>query len=240
MSSLAVLIAVVQTAAAPSPFSVGERFEYDAKFGILNVGSGSIEVASIDTVRGHPAYHFRFGLTGSVPFFKIKSSLESWTSQDNFHALRFRRESQENSRHYLRFWEILSDSGYYRQVEPEPLAAAPTPADPLDDASFLYFVRTTPLEVGKTYKFDRYFRSERNPIVIKVLKREVMELPDGTKVSCLVLNPVIGESGLFAERAEARLWISEDPQRIPVQIRSRYSFGTITLKLARIVRTGSS
>jgi len=240
MSSLAVLIAVAQTIAAAPPFGVGERFEYNAKFGILSVGSAAIEVASIDTVRGQSAYHFRFGLDGSVPFFTIKSSLESWTSQASFHSLRFRRESQENKRHYLRFWEILSDSGYYRQVEPEPLAASPTPADPLDDASFLYFVRTTPLELGKTYKFDRYFRSDRNPIIIKVLKREVMELPDGTKVSCLVLNPVIGESGLFAERAEARLWISEDPQRIPMQIRSRYSFGTITLKLARIVRSGSS
>jgi hypothetical protein len=240
MSSLAVLIAVLQTAPAPVPFGVGERFEYAAKFGILSVGSASIEVASLDTVRGQSAYHFRFALDGSVPFFKIKSSLESWTSEDDFHSLRFRRESKENNRHYLRFWEILSDSGYYRQVEPEPLAAAPTPADPLDDASFLYFVRTTPLEVGKTYKFDRYFRSERNPIVITVLKRERLELPDGTKVSCLVLNPVIGESGLFAAKAEARLWISEDEQRVPVQIRSRYSFGTITLKLARIVRTGSS
>ncbi len=240
MSSLAVLIGVLQVAASNPRFSVGERFEYSAKFGILSVGSASIEVASIDTVRGKSAYHFRFTLDGSVPFFKIKSLLESWTSEEDFHSLRFRRESKENSRQYLRFWEILSDSGYYRQVEPEPLAASPTPADPLDDASFLYFVRTTPLEVGKTYKFDRYFRSDRNPIVIKVLKRETLELPDGNKVSCLVLNPVIGESGLFAARAEARLWISEDAQRIPVQIRSRYSFGTITLKLARIVRTGSS
>jgi hypothetical protein len=240
MSSLAVLVAVLQSVQPPAAFPVGERFEYKAKFGAISVGSGSIEVASIDTVRGQPAYHFRFGLDGSVPFFKIRSSLDSWTSQASFHSLRFRRESQENSRRYFRFWEILADSGYYRQVEPELLANAPTPTEPLDDASFLYFVRTTPFEIGKTYTFDRYFRSDRNPIVIKVLKREKMDLPDGSEVSCLVLNPVIGESGLFGPRAEARLWISEDAQHVPVQIRSRYSFGTITLKLSRIVRSGSS
>jgi hypothetical protein len=236
---LALLVGLLQAADPSPPFGVGERFEYAAKFGMLSVGSAAIEVASIDTVRNQTAYHFRFTLDGSLPFFKINTVLESWTSTGDFHSLRFRRDNKQNSKRYLDSWEILADSGYQRRVEPEPKPAARTPADPLDDAAFLYFVRTTPLEVGKTYKFDRYFRTERNPIVIHVLKRESMELPDGSKVPCLVLNPVIGEGGLFGERAEARLWLTDDVRRIPVQIRSRYSFGTITLKLERIARTGA-
>jgi hypothetical protein len=238
MTPLALLLGVLQ-GAAPLPFGVGERFEYNAKFGVLSVGSASIEVASIDTVRSQPAYHFRFTLDGSLPFFKIHTVLESWTSTEQFHSMRFRRDNTQNSRHYLDSWEIFGDSGYQRRVEPEPKPQEHTPADPLDDAAFLYFVRTTPLEVGKTYRFERYFRADRNPIVIHVLKREAMELPDGSKVPCLILNPVIGEGGLFGERAEARLWLTDDARRIPVQIRSRYSFGTITLKLQRIVGGGT-
>lgn len=237
MSLLALTLLVLQSTPPSLPFRVGERFEYAAKFGILTVGSAAIEVASLDTVRGKPAYHFRFTLDGSVVFFRINSSLESWTGVQDFRSLRFRRDSKENSKQYLRSFEIFGDSGYYRQVEPNPLPPAPSPAEPLDDASFLYFVRTTPLEVGKTYRFDRYYRGDRNPIVIKVLKRETLELPDGTKAPCLVLNPVVGESGLFAERADARLWITEDARRIPVQIRSRYRFGTITLKLAHLAKS---
>jgi hypothetical protein len=237
VSVLQVMVTALQLVAANPPFRVGERFEYAAKFGVLRMGSGAIEVASIDTIRGKSAYHFRFTLNAKAIVYKINSSLESWASVDDFHSLRFRRDNTENSRRYVRSWEIFGDSGYHRQVEPEPLPAAPTPADPLDDASFLFFVRTTPLEVGKTYNFERYFRPERNPIVIKVLKRETMELPDGSEVDCLVLNPVIGDGGLFGARAEARLWITDDARRIPVQIRSRYSFGTVTLKLERITYT---
>lgn len=236
MIGLALVTGALQAAAASLPFSVGERLEYTAKFGILSVGSAGIEVASIDTLRGLPAYHFRFTLDGSLPFFKLNSVLESWTTTAGFHSLRFRRHNTQNSKQYLNLWEIFPDSGYFRQVEPEPKPNAATTADPLDDAAFLYFVRMTPLEVGKTYKFDRYFRPERNPIVIKVLKRESMELPDGSKVPCLVLNPIIGEGGLFGERADARLWLTDDDRRIPVQIRSRYSFGTITLKLEHVGR----
>jgi hypothetical protein len=196
-------------------------------------------VASIDTVRGKSAYHFRFTLDAKAVVYRINSTLESWTSTDGFHSLRFRRNNLENSKRYIRAWEIFPDSGYHRQVEPEPKPAAPTSADPLDDASFLFFVRTTPLEVGKTYSFERYFRPERNPIVIKVVKRESMKLPDGSEVDCLVLNPVIGEGGLFGARAHAQLWITDDARRIPVQIKSRYSFGEITLKLERITHTTS-
>ena len=39
-------------------------------------------------------------------------------------------------------------------------------------ASFLYFLRTIPLDVGETYTFDRYFRPDRNPVTIKVLRTE--------------------------------------------------------------------
>ena len=240
MSALALVLSALQLSApVPAPFAVGERFEYAAKFGVLRVGRGIIEVASIDTVRGKPAYHFRFTLDAKALFYKIQSSLNSWTRMEDFHSLRFLRDNLENNKRYLSSWEIFGDSGYHRQVEPEPKPPAPTPPDPLDDASFLFFVRTTPLELGRSYSFARYFRTERNPILINVLKRENLELPDGTKAACLVLNPVIGDGGLFGKRANARLWITDDVRRIPVQIKSRYSFGEITLKLERISKIDS-
>lgn len=221
------------TVAPPAayPFGVGERFDYTAKFGMLSVGTASIQVASIDTVRGQAAFVFRFSLDGSALMFKIQSSLESWTSVRDFRSLRFRQDSKENSKRYLREYEIFGDSGYYRQTQ--ATATTPTSAEPLDDASFLYFVRTTPLEVGKNYRFERHFKPELNPILINVLKRETIELPDGSKVPCLVLNPVVGDK-MFSERADARLWITDDARRIPVQIRSRLPYGTITLRLEKM------
>lgn len=223
--------ATVAPPAAAYPFAVGERFDYTAKFGMLSVGKASIQVAAIDTVRGQPAFLFRFSLDGSALMFKIQSSLESWTSVQGFRSLRFRQDSKENSRRYLRDYEIFGDSGYYRQRE--ATTTTPTSAEPLDDASFLYFVRTTALEVGQSYRFERHFKPELNPIRINVLKRETIELPDGTKVNCLVLNPVVGDK-MFSPRADARLWITDDARRIPVQIRSRLDYGTITLRLEKM------
>jgi hypothetical protein len=224
-------------APTPVPFGVGERFEYGAKWGAISVGKASIQVAAIDTLRGEPVYHFQYNMEASAPLglYKVNSTLESWTTIVGLNSLRFRQDNKEKTRQFIRQFEIFPDSSSYRQVEPDPLASQQGVSAPLDDASFLFFVRSTPLAVGQTYRFNRYFRADRNPIVIKVLKREKMELPDGTRVDCLVLNPVVGERGLFAARNDARLWLTDDVRRIPVQIRTTERWGTVTLRLSRMV-----
>jgi hypothetical protein len=39
--------------------------------------------------------------------------------------------------------------------------------EPLDDAAFLYWIRTAPLKVGERYEYRRYFRMERNPVIVE-------------------------------------------------------------------------
>jgi hypothetical protein len=52
-------------------------------------------------------------------------------------------------------------------------------------------------------------------------------------MQCLVLHPVItaDRNGMFSPRADARIWLTDDDRRIPVQIRSKLGFGTVTLKI---------
>ena len=48
----------------------------------------------------------------------------------------------------------------------------------------------------------------------------------------IVLRPTIPNGGgIFAEKAEARLWLSDDRDRIVLGIQSKFSFGHMTLKL---------
>lgn len=234
-------VAVSAAAAATAeparyPFAVGERFGFTAKLGMLKLGEASMDVVRIDTVRGAEVFNFRFRLNGGNFIFKIENVLESWTTVDGFKSLRFRNDNKENDKVRLSEYDIYPDSGFFRQ-RGKP-ATEPTPSQPLDDAAILYFVRSTPLEVGKQYRFEKYFKNDKNPLLIRVLKTEMMTLPDGSTVECLVLNPVIDDRGMFADRADARLWLTNDVRRIPVQIRSKYSFGTVTLRLDQMTLAG--
>ncbi|HEY9441607.1 MAG TPA: DUF3108 domain-containing protein [Gemmatimonadales bacterium] len=234
---VALLLTLLQGAPAPRapdyPFAVGETLTYSAKLGMLTLGQGMLQVAAIDSVRGREAFRFRFRLTGKTVFYSMDDVLESWVSTGSFESHRFVQDFNENDKPKHRTYEIFPDSGFFREVGRDTTYA--TPDDPLDDAAFFYFVRITPLEVGKTYTFDRYFRKEKNPVTIQVLKREKMELPDGTEVPCLVLHPVIDTKGMFSKRSDTRLWLTDDVRRLPVQIRSKFNFGTVTLRLKEMV-----
>ena len=59
-------------------------------------------------------------------------------------------------------------------------------------------------------------------------------------MQCLVLHPVIDTKGLFSKRSDTRIWLTDDAQRLPVQIRSKFPFGTITLRLKEMVVPASA
>ena len=219
--------------AAEYPFAVGETLTYSAKLGMLTLGSGTLQVAGIDSVRGVETFRLRFRLQGKTVFYSLDDVLESWVATDDFSSHRFVQDFVENDKPKHRTFEIFPDSGFYREKGRDTTFSSPS--EPLDDAAFFYFVRITPLEVGKKYVFDRYFRKEKNPVTIEVVKREKMQLPDGSKVECLVLHPVIDTKGMFSKRSDTRIWLTDDERRLPVQIRSKFPFGTITLRLKDVV-----
>jgi len=104
--------------------------------------------------------------------------------------------------------------------------------NPLDEGSFLYFVRTLPLEVGKTYEFQRYFKAQGNPVRIRVLRRETVTVPAGT-FKAVVLQPTFQTKGIFSQNGRAEVWISDDERRLMVQMKSKLSFGSLNLYLQR-------
>jgi len=242
VNPLALGIALLQAVAAQPaatvasyPFAVGERLSYSAKLGIITLGSGSLEVAAVDTLRGVESFHLRFRLEGKTIFYSLDDILESWVGIADFTSRRFRQDFTEQDKRRFRQFDIYPDSGYSRELGRDTTLAAPSA--PLDDAAFFYFVRITPLEVGREYVYQRYFRKEKNPVTIEVLKRETMELPGGSKVPCLVLHPVLNVDGkgLFSKRSDTRIWLTDDARRLPVQIRAKFPFGTITLRLKEMI-----
>jgi hypothetical protein len=239
--------AAVTTAAVPGvtqpdsqisvPFSVGEAAEYDVKFGALKVGTASTLVKGVEEVRGIPAWHTIFRLKGGTFFYHVDDVFESWIDRSTFSSLRFYQTQQEGSSDRQKRYEIYPDRGTYTEMDKKPPRDHPGVKDPLDDGSFLFFVRTLPLEVGHTYESNRYFRPERNPIRVRVLRKETIEVPAG-KFDCVVLQPVIKTPGIFSENGNAEVWLSDDSRHVLVQLKSKLSFGSINLYL-RSYKPGS-
>lgn len=217
---------------APRPFAAGESLHYEATFGGIRVGEGSLQVVGVETVRGRPAWRLAFRLTGGVPLYRIDDRLESWVDTTTLASLRFTRQLSEGRRKRSQRFEIMPERGVY---EEEGRAPQPTVAHPLDDGAFFYFVRTLPLRVGDRYTLDRYFRPDRNPVQVSVVRRERIRVPAGT-FDAVVLRPVINTPGVLSQARRTELWVTDDDARVLVQVQSHLPFGSITMKLTSMTR----
>ena len=209
------------------PFGVGERLVYDVKFGSLRVGTGSMEVVGIESVRGRQAWHTEFRIRGGTFFYKVNDLFESWFEVGSLASLRHRQDIDEGRRERERVFQIYPERKAYTENDGEE---RPSVEAPLDDGSFLYFIRTVPLEIGRTYEFNRYFRPDRNPVTIRVVRRERIEVPAGT-FDAIVIRPEIKTKGIFSKDGQAEIWLADDSTRAMLQLKSKLSFGSLNLYL---------
>ena len=211
---------------------VGEHLEYDVSFGKLRVGRGSMSVRATTDVRGREAWHTVLAIRGGIPFFRVDDRLESWIDTQTFTSLRVVQQTHEGRYHRERRIELFPERRTMLE-EGEGAVEEPTVDEPLDEAALLYFVRTLPLNVGDRYSLDRYFRPDRNPVQLDVVRRERIEVAAGT-FETIVIRPTIRSSGIFSERGRAELWVTDDERRLMVQMTAKLSIGTLRLSLREI------
>ena len=211
----------VATRHAAVPFGLGERMTYNVKLGIVgDVGNGSMEIDTVlHTIRGHDVYAMRFRLQGGIAFARVDDDFRSWMDTQDLFSHRFKQDQKEVRYERHRTIDFFPDERRWRTIDGKDGGVMPTDA-PLDDVTFLYFVRTLPLEVGKTYTFNRYFKEDGNPVTVKVLRRQKVTVPAGT-YHTIVVQPIIKTKGLFSEGGQAELYFTDDDKRILVQLKSK-------------------
>jgi hypothetical protein len=212
------------------PFEAGERATYDVRINLLfsvTVGTASLEVVGVDTVRGRPAWHVALSVHGSALGYKLRDSLNSWVDTTRAFSLRFTQNGEEKGKPRRKWYDIFPERATYAE---QGMPEQPSVRDPLDELSFLYFVRTLSLEVDSVYTFDRHFKPATNPVRLKVLRRESIDTPWG-KVKAIVVQPIIRSAKFFSEDAKAQVWFADDSSRTIVQIKTGLPIGSVTMRL---------
>lgn len=214
-------------ALAHLPFQDGERLEYQVKYGFLGVGSATLQVLGLDSVRGTPTVHAQFTVQGGIRIYRVNDRYESWFDPETYTTIRTIQHIDEGSYDRDRDYEFYPARQTMSENGKPDTATVPAP---LDEASFLFFLRSIPLEVGHTYTFDRYFRPDRNPVTVEVLRKEQVKVPAGT-FNTLVVRPIIKTGGIFGEGGRAEVWFTDDSTRTLVQLKSKLKFGSLNLYL---------
>ena len=105
-----------------------------------------------------------------------------------------------------------------------------------DVLSAIYFIRTQPLAVGKTFEVFIGDGGRVYKIPVQVVEKKRMKTILG-RVDVLRVNPeLFGPERLIDdEKGEFSIWITDDAHHIPVAGRVKTDYGTFDIKLKRIV-----
>ncbi len=201
---------------------MGETLEYEAKLGVIPIGTARMTVNPMTRERGAEAFVFAATGEGRPMGIRVGADLTSYVGARGFNSLRFHRKLYQGGSVDESRFQIVPDSSRYRQDGvPQDWAA---PRNPLDELAFLYYLRTAPLKVGATYQIPRYFKTGYNPIQVRVLGRVEWQLPDGRTVPAFNLE-------ITSRNLLMNVTMTDDARRLPVELDLPLPFGRVTLEL---------
>lgn len=106
----------------------------------------------------------------------------------------------------------------------------PIPGCLTDLLSGLFYASSQPMEVGKTFVIPVVDALHTVPVTMKVEGREEIKTPLGT-FKTIRVQPT-ADAGVVKNRGNIWIWYTDDDRHLPVQMRARLFWGTITFRLS--------
>jgi Protein of unknown function (DUF3108) len=209
-------------AAAPHsparPFYVGERLEYAVRLsGVGMKGRGAMWIDGPELVRGIETWVLHFGFKARVGPVRVSDATQSWLDPRRMASLRFTKRERHPLSSEDEDVTLYPDERRWSAADGE--AGESFSDAPLDELSFIYFLRTVPLAEGAVYTFDRHFDAARNPTVVRAVKRERLTTGAGTFATVLI-EMRVKDPARYQGQGVIRIHFSDDERRLPVRIES--------------------
>lgn len=233
----AAVLAVSTVAGAQTPdslpFASGERLTFAiraSKFG--TIGHAVMAVSGPLAVRGVETLLVSMDTKMGFLFMHGSDANRSWIDPQRMASLRFEKHQRRPFSATDDSIEIFPDLHTWSGTHGDSGTIAP--AAPLDELSFVYFLRTIWLAPDSVYSFDRHYDRRRIPSTVRLVRREVVQTPAGA-FDAEELEVRVKDGADWKDHWEVRLWISADRCRLPVRMESSLPLvgsGVMTLESA--------
>ncbi len=213
------------------PFGPGEVLEYRVHVSIAGeVGTGVMSVEGPERDNGTTLWVLQSVIEAGRGPLRANDQTRSWYDPLRGAVTRFEKtERHPLSRSSER---VRIDTGAGTFIDSGKAPAALGATNPLDELSFIYFLRTLPLDRDTVIVVTRHFDPARNPTIVRVLGEEVLNLPSGIFRTRIVEMEVRDEKR-FRGTGTVRVNIDLGVCRVPVRIESRMPLlGATTLVLS--------
>ncbi len=233
VAAVVLLAAAVSGAAAQGsaglPFAPGERLNFSGRVRAGVGGGGTLWVGGPATVRGTTTWVLHSDMEGRIGPLRATNQNASWLDPLQMSALRY----TSRERHFLTRHddavEIFPGEG--RWSAEGGLSGELSSRHPLDELSFLYYLRTLPFSADSTVSVARHFDMSRNPTILRVVGRGEVDVPAG-HFRALVVEMRVRDARRYHGEGVIRVTMSDDRCRLILRLESTVpDAGTATLSL---------
>jgi len=180
-------------------------------------------------VRGTKTFLLKFDSRIRILLIPAVSRSSSWFDPVRGASLRFFKYERNPLSHHDESVDLFPDSKRWKSADGD--SGLSTTSAPLDELSFMYFIRTLPMTDGATYSLDRHFDTTRNPVTVSVIRREVIPTPMG-ELHVVRVEMRVRDPQHYEGEGIIRIHLSDDACRLPVRIESTMPvIGTAILTL---------
>lgn len=231
------------------PYFVGETFNYEIKYSKVVLRGIAVGDLSFTVERAPDGENYLVkseakskGTLAKLVGFTFLEQLQSTVDSKTLDILKSLKHDVQNER--VRDSEAIFDyknnQVTYAEIDPKDAMRAPRKAASQIEAgtqdfiSGLYFLRTMPLAVGKTFELTISDTGLVYKIPVRVTARVQQKTSLG-KVWCFRVEPeIFGKNRLIDQEGSMIIWITDDNRRIPVRSQINAKIGRVEVKLKSI------
>lgn len=211
--------------------TVPEKLEYQILWNGIHAGSSSLAISRENGM---------FKIVSSAKssdmislFYEVDDKAVSVCQNDDFLPVNYRLKVKEGSHRKDKEVQFGHQKALYIDHKNNERKECDLPQQVFDPLASLYYLRTLPLQVGKSI-YVKVFDSKRVwDVEVQVLKKEKVETWLGT-FNAILIKPLMKSEGIFNRKGDMYIWLSDDDRRLPVMLKTEVAVGSVKAILKKI------
>ncbi len=219
-----------QQTSSNTPFKSGESLKYSMSYGWIKGGEASMDVKRV-WYNGKQVYHAKavgktIGLTHSL--YHVYDLYESWFNVNN--SLPYKSIMDITEGKYKNY-NVVHYNQSEKTLVSKKSGKKSVKTYVFDILSAFYQLRKSlkNLKVGQKVIIHTYFHDKPWDLIVRYKGVETLKTDLG-KIDCMKFKPVV-EKGTFKDEEALDIWISNDRNRVPIQVRMKFFVGSFKTEL---------
>jgi uncharacterized protein DUF3108 len=216
-------------------FQVGEKITYKVYYylaGVYVAAGEAIFNTTLEQINGRPVYHVTgdgstYGFYDN--FFKVRDKYETYIDTATLQPHKFIRNINEGG--YKKYENVTFNKTTDAAVTTDGVFKVPSCVQ--DVLSSIYYARNidfSKMKVNDKIPFSMFLDNQVYNLYVRYLGKEVIRTKYG-KFHAIKFRPLLIKGTIFEGGEKMTVWVSDDPNHIPLRVESPISVGSVKVDM---------